>query len=595
MPIETPAATWAIRRFWLTAPHHEGNFRALADARHTRSAPTSPARLWRVLSLGLLGVWLVASPASSAELVQVRVGNHPTFTRVVFEFDAPAGYRLERHAAGEADNVIVVTLGAATRARDIASRSPGVERVTVEAGSDNSVARIVTRKRGLPIKEMILSDPPRVVLDLMLPVVASAHADEIEPAPAVATPQPEPAPVLAAEPEPEPAAPPEPVAEPESELADSEPPPAPPEPALEEPPPIVPEPMPVAVEPAPAPVAVVPVPEPGVAESEFEPDRIAEPVATEPAGDEPADELAVAESVAADELESLEDTLPETEDAAVAAADAVATELAKAAAGDERAAAPEEAAEPSERRPGRVELPAVPAPVPEPASTFDEITMGAIAGGVLALLLVVFLVARSRRALPPNIDVTSLSVGEDEEAGDAEHIPAGGFAMDSPIAGSLHEAEDFELASGDEQSDENKPIESIAAPGGAPGLFEETSEKKEAMTMENQDLPTTRTDSDAPTQMGIGASLAGMAGDSDIARLVQELERRVAHMETRLDESIDARERLERQVAAQSEELRVQRAAIARTQRALRSLNRSEEEQATEPALRDPSKPAGPQ
>jgi hypothetical protein len=45
-------------------------------------------------------------------------------------------------------------------------------------------------------------------------------------------------------------------------------------------------------------------------------------------------------------------------------------------------------------------------------------------------------------------------------------------------------------------------------------------------------------------------------------------------------------------VAAQSEELRVQRAAIARTQRALRSLNRSEEEQATEPALRDPEKPA---
>ena len=67
------------------------------------------------------------------------------------------------------------------------------------------------------------------------------------------------------------------------------------------------------------------------------------------------------------------------------------------------------------------------------------------------------------------------------------------------------------------------------------------------------------------------------------------LERRVAQLETRLDESVDARERLERQVAAQSEELRVQRAAIARTQRALRSLNRGVEEQATVPALREPS------
>ena len=96
-----------------------------------------------------------------------------------------------------------------------------------------------------------------------------------------------------------------------------------------------------------------------------------------------------------------------------------------------------------------------------------------------------------------------------------------------------------------------------------------------------------RTASELPTQ--IGAGVAGAAGESDIARLVQELERRVAQLETRLDESVDARERLERQVAAQSEELRVQRAAIARTQRALRSLNRGEEEQATEPALREPS------
>ena len=65
-----------------------------------------------------------------------------------------------------------------------------------------------------------------------------------------------------------------------------------------------------------------------------------------------------------------------------------------------------------------------------------------------------------------------------------------------------------------------------------------------------------------------------------------------AQLETRLDEANDARERLERQVAAQSEELRVQRAAIARTQRALRGMNRGEEEQATEPALREPNRQA---
>jgi hypothetical protein len=55
-------------------------------------------------------------------------------------------------------------------------------------------------------------------------------------------------------------------------------------------------------------------------------------------------------------------------------------------------------------------------------------------------------------------------------------------------------------------------------------------------------------------------------------RVIEELERRLAHLETRLEEVVDAKERLERHVAAQTEELRVQRAAIARTQRVLRGV-----------------------
>ena len=62
----------------------------------------------------------------------------------------------------------------------------------------------------------------------------------------------------------------------------------------------------------------------------------------------------------------------------------------------------------------------------------------------------------------------------------------------------------------------------------------------------------------------------------------------MSELEGRLDEANEAREKLERQVAAQAEELRVQRAAIARTQRALRGMNRGAgDERASEPALRD--------
>ncbi len=63
-----------------------------------------------------------------------------------------------------------------------------------------------------------------------------------------------------------------------------------------------------------------------------------------------------------------------------------------------------------------------------------------------------------------------------------------------------------------------------------------------------------------------------------------ETERRIAHLERRIEELVDARERIERQVAAQTEELRVQRAAIARTQRVLRTVApRTDDEPSSEP------------
>jgi septal ring factor EnvC (AmiA/AmiB activator) len=79
----------------------------------------------------------------------------------------------------------------------------------------------------------------------------------------------------------------------------------------------------------------------------------------------------------------------------------------------------------------------------------------------------------------------------------------------------------------------------------------------------------------------------------EFQQMMRDMNSRVQALEGRIDELVDARDRLERQVAAQTEELRVQRAAIARTQRAVRNLARpeDEEQEATEPALRDPNQP----
>jgi hypothetical protein len=230
------------------------------------------------------------------------------------------------------------------------------------------------------------------------------------------------------------------------------------------------------------------------------------------------------------------------------------------------------------------------APAPAAGEGIDWVMWGGVAAGILVVLLAIVLFAR-RRSLPNDLDVTALAEEESGEGG----LLDGGFAMGEEAApesvGATAEASapaPKQPTAPDTQIPAEEPPRSTPDIAAGPGLFDDEPEKEnETMDIESTDMPMERTASELPTQMGAGVAAA--AGETDVARLLQDLERRVAQLETRLDESVDARERLERQVAAQSEELRVQRAAIARTQRALRSLNRGEEEQATEPALREPS------
>jgi hypothetical protein len=70
------------------------------------------------------------------------------------------------------------------------------------------------------------------------------------------------------------------------------------------------------------------------------------------------------------------------------------------------------------------------------------------------------------------------------------------------------------------------------------------------------------------------------------AEPVDEDDRRIVHLEKRVEELSEAKDRLERQIAAQTEELRVQRAAIARTQRVLRSIAPKGDEEPSEPLAR---------
>jgi hypothetical protein len=460
--------------------------------------------------IAALAALLAAAPSLAANVVQVRVGNHPTFTRVVFELDAPAGYRIAK-AVDEGTQELIVTLEAGSTPRSVRSSSPEVGLVTVQHGTDSTVAHIRLRRGNAGVKELILSQPPRIVIDLMRePSLIAAAKEAAASTPAAAQPATEPpaeeAPVAEATKAPAPEA-----RSAEAAAAEAKPPaPAVSPPERESPP---------QAEAAPAPEAAPPAPAP-----------------SEPAEAEPAAPLA-----AAPVEPPAEPVEPELTPPALEAPEAAEAE----------------------------------APAPAPAAAESELPLPplqlvAVGAGLLLLIVLVVMLMRRRR-LPNDLDVTALA---DDEEPEPESISAG---------------LDF-------GSDERRAAATQPAVGTAGGLFADTdqetfeaSEKGERkMGQDTLDLPIARGQRPAAT-----AAAAVSSGDSDLGRLVRELERRVAQLETRVDEANDARERLERQVAAQSEELRVQRAAIARTQRALRSMNRGEEEPATEPALRDPNRPLG--
>lgn len=242
------------------------------------AVPREPARTRRASprasTLALAVAALVTSAAATAEaaqLVEVRVGRHPEFVRVVFETDAPATFAI---ATGGTPGETLVRLEAEL-APSVASRpAPGEAGADVQLESLPGGGTLARIRATIPVRveSQVLDEPPRVVLDLR-------EAGETEGAPPAEEETPlaegEP-PVPAADPalpEAEPAVAPEetvdagedPVAALLAELPETPPPsaPAPPQdpleararpepPALPEPPPL-PEPSPPASVEAPLP------------------------------------------------------------------------------------------------------------------------------------------------------------------------------------------------------------------------------------------------------------------------------------------------------------------------------------------------------
>jgi len=504
-----------------------------AGVRSPGGCRARPSRRFSVVSAAFL--LLAAAPVWAAHVVDVRVGYHPTFVRVVFELDSPTGYRVERHAPVPGVSELVITLDASSETESLVARDQSlIEGIELLSEGDRSVAHIRLARDGLKLKEMILASPPRIVLD----VLAEKKAAQAAPSVAKAEPKPkaiEPEKVVRAEPS-----------------------------------------APVVVEkPAPSPATGG---EP--AEEPPESPSLAETGRAVPA----APGAALPTSPGGSQLQQL----------ALAKPPAAAPVVPPVPAASRPP--PKPAAQPRAMPPPRPAAAARPRPQPKPAavpppaeeSFFTGTVMMAV-GAVVVLALGAVGLARRRR---------SSSAVEDEDFDGAEmdqENPFAGFDADSAAdveakgkaEGQQGDTGEFAFA-----EDEGEAAKAASA---QPLAVSDDSEPQEGSDMDQRVSENASTVIlDSPPIASVGVS--EQAGDgADVMRLFTEFERRVASLETRLDEAVDARERLERQVAAQTEELRVQRAAIARTQRAVRNLSRPEEDTApTEPALRDPTRPEGP-
>ena len=492
----------------------------------TRENSSRTRHFAAVLFSGLMVLWATGF-ATASEVVDLRIGAHEDFTRIVFELDRPTGYRIERASPSPGVSELVVSIDATSIPRKVNNKDALIGLVTVTPKGKGSLAEIRLSREGLRLKEMILSSPPRIVLDILdTPVAAKAPAAAPSVAKKSAKPKAKASKKATAKPVVKPAA--KPKAKPDSKpKASSEP------------------------------TRIVSVPAPK-----------AKPASGSKATSSEKKPKVVVR------------TVPASEPIA-----AVRLEKPKVAEARERAL--EDPQEPMGRNLAVLELEAeevvrVQPAVPDPDRVLEQFKappeeeesgngmLWATLLGVIVLGAVVVL--RRRRS------------GDDGDDGFDEGVEVGGGPAESenPFATrpTLVEAAPFE----------DEAVESVEATADIElelGDIDDEAEKEEAPVDSHLFASETSLSQDAEAGFQELLGEPEPSGDEETRRLLAEFERRAEGLERRLEEASEARERLERQVAAQTEELRVQRAAIARTQRAVRNMNRPDDQPPTEPAPRD--------
>ncbi len=132
--------------------------------------------------LGTLSVLLfvaLVSDVRAAEVLALRIGIHEGYTRLVFEFDQASGH-VVTETKGKQEVVVTLeaesmlenlkaSLDVAALVRSLKSKDSLIGSLQIEPVPTGSRVRVQLVQNGLIFREMRLSNPPRFVLDVMLP------------------------------------------------------------------------------------------------------------------------------------------------------------------------------------------------------------------------------------------------------------------------------------------------------------------------------------------------------------------------------------------------------------------------------------------
>jgi hypothetical protein len=206
-------------------------------------------------------------------------------------------------------------------------------------------------------------------------------------------------------------------------------------------------------------------------------------------------------------------------------------------------------------------------------------------GGVVLLLAIVVL--RRRRGAEDDDPLYTVMSADDAGAGvsmDTAYPMTDATETRTPVLANLgpYESDAFEEASEPAVREYASGLHQLAL-GSAPEPSEPVS--RVLLGGDSDSLFAAEPEVVGSAAPAIAQAYAPSPVVSQVAQISADVERRVSELERRLEQLTEARERLERQVAAQTEELRVQRAAIARTQRVVRTIAKTED-MATEPVPR---------